>query len=129
MLKIALCLALSRVSAFSPCVGSSADLPAKECNAWQEFFEATNGENWANWGSDGKLDPCSVKSKIGEPCNPPLAAQPYKLPRAKGEKPPPWQEPDAGVCCETINGQKHITQLAFGINGLEGEIVSVLHWF
>jgi hypothetical protein len=40
------------------------------------------------------------------------------LPEASGT--PPWQEPDAGVCCE--NG--HITQLAFALNNLAGEIVS-----
>jgi hypothetical protein len=42
------------------------------------------------------------------------------LPEVAGT--PPWQEPDAGVCC--LNG--HITQLAFALNNLAGQIVSAL---
>jgi hypothetical protein len=123
---VSVCLASTRKPRYAPCVGSSSGLPAKECNAWQDFFDATQGPSWANFGSDGRLNPCSVKSKIGKPCNPPLSEEAWSLiPRptfVKGAKPPPWQEPDAGVCCEN----NHITQLAFGINGLEGEIVSTL---
>jgi hypothetical protein len=110
------------LSAYDACVGKSVGLPPKECLAWQDFFDKTNGPNWANWGSDGRNDPCSVKSKIGNPCKggPPSSMALRLKDQARSSTDVPWQEPDAGVCCE--NG--HITQLAFGINGLQGEVVS-----
>jgi hypothetical protein len=100
-----------------PCTGKSANLPAKECAAWQDFFDSVNGINWKNFGSDGRADPCSVKSKIGDPCKggPTVATMPQ---HEKGKPPPPWQEPDAGVCCQ----DGHITQMAFALNNLAGSI-------
>ena len=41
----------------------------------------------------------------------------------RGEKLVGWQEPDAGVCCQTnAAGENHITQLAFALNNLNGEL-------
>ena len=108
------------------CVGKSADLPDKECAAWQDFYDSLNGPNWSNFGADGRDDPCSVKSKIGDPCKGgPTAgtAIARRLEQAAQAHAPPWQEPDAGVCCQVNSaGEKHITQLAFAINNLSGAV-------
>jgi len=115
--KILLLACLATVQSAAVCTGKSVGLPAKECAAWQDFFDNLNGVNWKNFGSDGRSDPCSVKSKIGDPCKggPTVAAMPkYDL----GTGPPPWQEPDAGVCCQ----DGHITQMAFALNNLAGTV-------
>lgn len=127
----ALLVVAAASSNYTACTGKSADLPEKECKAWQDFFDALDGPNWTSFGSDGREDPCSVKSKIGNPCkgDPASSGSDFTrgLTRQKPQcdvhgKPdlslPPWQEPDAGVCCS--NG--HITQLAFALNALKGEI-------
>jgi hypothetical protein len=130
MFKIIVALALVAQSA-AVCTGKSADLPAKECAAWQDFFDALDGPNWPNFGSDGRSDPCSVKSKIGNPCKGGPSKESIAMFEERVGGPvggDPWQEPDAGVCC--LNG--HITQLAFALNGLAGELVSLfplLHFF
>lgn len=136
----------STAAAAAVCTGKSADLPAKECAAWQDFYDALGGPAWSNFGSDGRADPCSVKSKIGDPCKGGPAAgaaaarrleQQHQLRQQEQRRRlaegsggalalafPPWQEPDAGVCCQVnaATGQKHITQLAFAINNLRGAV-------
>lgn len=134
-MKFTAALCAAAVAAdYTACTGKSADLPEKECKAWQDFFDNLDGPNWTAFGKDGREDPCSVKSKIGNPCkgNPAtyhLQGSDFTRGLTK-QKPhcdihgkpdvslPPWQEPDAGVCCS--NG--HITQLAFALNGLKGAI-------
>lgn len=127
-------LGVAAAGNYVACTGKSADLPAKECAAWQDFFDALNGPNWTSFGKDGRNDPCSVKSKIGNPCKGnPATYHTIGSDFTRGltkQKPhcdihgepdlslPPWQEPDAGVCCK----DGHITQLAFALNNLKGAI-------
>jgi hypothetical protein len=122
-MKLIITLALV-AAAQSACTGKSADLPAKECAAWQDFFDSLNGPNWSNFGSDGRSDPCSVKSKVGDPCKGGPSKESIAMFEERVGGPvggnPPWQEPDAGVCCK----DGHITQLAFALNNLAGEMVS-----
>ena len=134
--RIVIVCALLAPSYAAVCVGKSVDLPPKECAAWQDFFLALDGPNWRNFGSDGLTDPCAVKSRIGDPCKggpTSGAAVARRLEQQYADYAsasdggaagtPPWQEPDAGVCCQrNAAGELHITQLAFAINGLRGEI-------
>ena len=136
VVRIITICALLAPSYAAVCTGKSVDLPPKECAAWQDFFLALDGPNWRNFGSDGLTDPCAVKSKIGNPCKggPTSGAavarrleQRHAIYASASEGgaagTPPWQEPDAGVCCQrNAAGELHITQLAFAINGLQGEI-------
>lgn len=138
-MKFTAILVAAAVASNVACTGKSADLPAKECAAWQDFFDALDGPNWVAFGKDGRNDPCSVKSKIGNPCkgDPAHLGTPsnFTLGITKqkphcdinGERDvslPPWQEPDAGVCCKAgpLGKITHITQMAFALNGLKGKI-------
>ena len=48
------------------CTDASAALPAAECSAWVELFDATKGTNWKNICSDKRTDPCGcVTGKYG----------------------------------------------------------------
>jgi Leucine-rich repeat (LRR) protein len=46
------------------CYGKSADLPAVECAAWQDLYDATNGPKWGSC-SDLRSDPCSCSYSSG----------------------------------------------------------------
>jgi hypothetical protein len=46
----------------STCVGKSVDLAAKECAAWIDLFDATQGTSWTKSCSNTRLDPCSCTS-------------------------------------------------------------------
>jgi hypothetical protein len=40
------------------CVGSSANLPQTECEAWISIFDSTVGPQW-KYCKDSRLDPCN----------------------------------------------------------------------
>jgi hypothetical protein len=40
-----------------PCTGASAALPAAECSAFGDLYDATSGAQWSNC-NDSRLDPC-----------------------------------------------------------------------
>jgi hypothetical protein len=133
-----LLLAAAAARNYTACTGTSASLPESECMAWQDFFDELDGPHWTAFGSEGRADPCSVKSKIGNPCkgDPAMSGSHFTRGLTK-QKPgcdvhgepdlslPPWQEPDAGVCCK----DGHITQLAFALNGLKGPMPDSMNDF
>jgi hypothetical protein len=111
-------------TAAAQCTGSSANLPAKECNAWQDFYDNLDGPNWTVFCKDKRDDPCSCNSGLGDPCKGGPSDHFVELMKNLGDGPVPnpWHEPDAGVCCQNRTDGLHITQLAFALNGLNGTV-------
>ena len=131
-MKLLLTSALLSVAlaASTPCTGSSSGLSQKECDAWHNFYDALDGPKWTAFCADKRDDPCACNSGVGNPCKGGPSdryAERMKQCRMKGidhhDDPNGWHEPDAGVCCQnTTDGNLHITQLAFALNGLNGTI-------
>ena len=71
LLTVFAALAVIDASTYVPCTGSSAGLDERECAAWQDIFDAWNGDRWGNesasvsrgtWG--WRLDPCSFSAGV-----------------------------------------------------------------
>jgi hypothetical protein len=55
------------------CAGSSALLPAAQCQGWVDLYDSTNGGNWTGNGQGcTRQDPCSPACHAGANpvCNP-----------------------------------------------------------
>jgi hypothetical protein len=45
----------------SKCTGFSMTLAPAECDAWQAFYDASNGPRWSAFAATGRQDPCSMQ--------------------------------------------------------------------
>jgi hypothetical protein len=109
-MRIVLVLCLLSV-ATSQCSGSSAALPAKECKAWQDLFDATNADYEWKHCQNMRATPCdcaySLADSLGE-----------SLGDVNTSKLDPCAGLTGGVCCQ--NG--HITQFGFEFLNATGQI-------
>jgi hypothetical protein len=90
----------------SQCTGSSANLPAKECKAWQDLFDATNSDyEWKHCQSM-RATPCDCVYSLASDDEVDVS----KLDPCAGLV--------GGVCCQN----NHITQFGFEFLNATGQI-------
>ena len=95
------------------CSGESSAIYDWECEAWQELFDATGGENWTQC-SKLRDDPCACDGGEGDVCAPGLGQHDMRY----------------GVCCDAVaDAGRGITRIVLHGANMTGELPDNLDRF